>query len=102
MEIGKNAKDIFQSTVKKPALDLKPAPRIKGRPKAAEDYQKVTDCLFNRNVIYLDKVMLAIREKTGKLVKRAELVRALVEQAAETIDPARADFERMISRLFPK
>jgi len=102
MATGKKAKDIFQSTVKRPALDLEPAPRIKGRPKAAESYQKVTVCLFNRNVLYLDKVALAIREKTGKMVKRAELIRALVEQAAETIDPARADFERMISRLFPK
>jgi len=102
MATGKKARDIFQSTVSKPGLDLKPAPRIKGRPKAAEAYQKVTVCLYNRNVIYLDRVTLAIREKTGKLVKRAELVRALVEQAGETIDPARSDFEKTVRRLFPE
>jgi hypothetical protein len=102
MATGKKAKDIFQGTVKRPALDLEPAPRVKGRPKVGEAYQKVTVCLFNRNVLYLDKVALAIREKTGKMVKRAELIRALVEQAAETIDPARPDFERTIIRLFPK
>ena len=75
MATGKTSKDIFKRT-SKPDIALEVAPRIMGRPKAAEAYQKVTVCLFNRQTIWLDKVRLAIREKTGQNVHRAELVRA--------------------------
>ena len=81
MATGKKAKDIFTRTTKKPDIGLEVAPRIKGRPRTTEPYQKVTVCLFDRHVLALDKLALAIREKTGQRVCRAELVRALVDQA---------------------
>ena len=103
MATGKKPKDIFAPTTKDaktPAVGLEVAPRIKGRPRAAESYQKVTVCLYDRHVLYLDKVALAIREKTGKKhVKRAELIRALVDHAAAWIDPSKAGFDKAIRSL---
>jgi len=101
MATGKKAKDIFTKTTKKTDIGLDVAPRIKGRPKNAEPYQKVTVCLFDRHVLFLDKVALAIREKTGKHVKRAELVRAIVDHAAAWVHPDKpdADFDKAVRSL---
>ena len=99
MATGKTSKDIFKRT-SKPDIALEVAPRIMGRPKAAEAYQKVTVCLFNRQTIWLDKVRLAIREKTGQNVHRAELVRALVEHAAAWINLDKPeDFDKAVRSL---
>ena len=99
MATGKKAKDIFART-KPEDIGLKSKPRGHGR-QAAESYQKVTVCLFDRHVLFLDKVALAIREKTGQHVRRAELVRAIVDQAAAGIDPERKDFDKAVRSLLP-
>jgi len=102
MAIGKKATDIFQSTAPTKAPSApKTAPRVKGRPPAAETYEKVTICLFKKHVLFLDRVTLAIREKTGRGIRRAELVRALVDQAADTLEPEKADFEKTVLKMFP-
>lgn len=98
MATGKTSKDIFTQT-KKADIALEVTPRITGRPKAPETYQKVTVCLFNRQTIWLDKVCLAIREKTGQHVHRAELIRALVEHAAAWVNPSREDFDKSVRSL---
>ena len=77
------------------------APAGKGRP-AGPDYEKITVCLYPKHVLFLDKVVLAIREKTGKRVKRAELIRAVVDNMASWVDPTRANFEQVIKGLFPR
>jgi hypothetical protein len=100
MATGKRARDIFTQATKTPAGVLEVAPRpVMGRPRTAEPYQKVTICLYNRQILFLDRVALEIRTKTGKPIRRAELVRALVEQAAETLNPAAKDFPRTIRSL---
>lgn len=101
MATGKKAKDIFTRTVRTPEIGLEAAPRIKGRPPASEPYDKVTIILFKRQVIQLDKVALAIREKTGQHVRRTELVRALVEQAAASLNPDAEDFDKTVRALLP-
>jgi hypothetical protein len=100
---GKKAKDIFTRTTKPAGIGLEVAPRIKGRPANAEPYQKVTVYLYNRQTLWLDKLALAIREKTGQHVARAELVRALVDHAAAWIEPDRTDanFDKAVRSLFP-
>ena len=101
MAIGKKAKDIWQSTTKVPKVGLEVAPRErKGRP-AGPDYEKITVCLYPKHVIFLDKVALAVRERTGKPVKRAELIRALVDQASARLDPAGKDFDKAIRAVIP-
>jgi|OpeIllAssembly_1097287.scaffolds.fasta_scaffold3271811_1 hypothetical protein len=72
-----------------------------GRPKSAEPYEKVTVCLYDRHILLLDKTALAIREKTGRIVRRAELVRALVEKSAGALDPRAKNFDRTVRRLLP-
>jgi hypothetical protein len=102
MAIGKKATDIFQSTAPvKAKIAPETAPRVKGRPPATESYEKVTICLFKKHVLFLDRVSLAIREKTGRGIRRAELVRALVDQAADTLDPGKDDFVKTILKMFP-
>ena len=103
MATGKKAKDIFTRTANVPKVGLKTKPRVTGRPKNAEPYTKVTVCLYDRQTLWLDKVALAIREKTGQHVARAELVRALVDHAAAWIEPDRKDknFDKAVRSLFP-
>jgi len=101
MATGKKAKDIFTRTTKPADIGLEVAPRIKGRPRATEPYQKVTVCLFERHILFLDKVALAIREKTGRPVKRAELVRAIVDHASAWVRPDKPDFDKAVRSLLP-
>lgn len=101
MATGKKATDIFQKTTR-PDIGLDVAPRVKGRPRTAEPYQKVTVCLYDRQVLHLDRVALAIRERTGQYIRRAELVRALVERAAGDLDPDKPGFDAAVRDLLPE
>ena len=103
MATGKKAKDIFTATgtTKKTDIGLDVTPRVKGRPKNGEAYSKVTVCLFDRQTLWLDKLGLAIREKTGQHVARAELVRAIVDHAAAWVRPdgKAEDFDKAVRSL---
>ena len=102
MATGKKALDIFTPTTgKKADIGIEVKKRIEGRPRAAEPYQKVTVTLFERQIIALDKVALTIRERTGQAVSRAELIRALVDAAAGSLNPEGPDFDKTIRDLFP-
>jgi len=101
MATGKRARDIFTRTTSPADISLDVTPRQIGRPRTAEPYQKVTVCLFDRHVLTLDKVALAIRERTGKPVRRAELVRAMVDHVAARLDPSRPDFDQAVRSLWP-
>lgn len=79
-------------------LEVEPHGRI-GRYPSPEPYRRVTVILYERHVLWLDRLALTIRERTGKYVYRAELVRALVEQAARSLNPEAKDFERTVRRL---
>jgi len=113
MKIGKNARDIFASTTSTPipvsvepetAL-LEPADeganfssgevdypatetsRGRGRPIVHQEAAiRITTVLLNRHVVYLDSVSNAIRGNSGAVVKRSEILRALVE-ALEAVAP---------------
>lgn len=94
MTIGKRVKDIPKSVTAKP-------PHIKGRPQATEPYKKVTVCLFDRHTLFLDKLALEIQERTGQHIRRAELIRALVDHAAAWINPKQENFNTTIRSLLP-
>lgn len=105
MPIGKAAKDIFARTSesRRPQVALENAPRgERGRPPIEEPYEKSTIILYKRQVIALDKLALAITEATGRRVKKSELIRAMIEQAVDGLDPAtmaRPDVEKIVKRL---
>ena len=91
LKTGKSALDIFSptiiasapvvSSVAAPAAEPAPSPE----PRAAlEDWSKVTVVLLNRQVVFLDRLAATIREQTGATVKRAEILRALVDALAQS------------------
>jgi len=102
MATGKKALDIFTPTKgKRPDIGIEVPERIEGRPRAAEPYQKVTVTLYERQILHLDKAALVIRERTGQAVSRAELIRALVDAAAGSLNTEAPDFDKNIRELFP-
>ena len=52
----------------------------RGRPPVhRESWSKVSVVLFDRQIVHLDRVTTDIRGKTGKVVNRAEIIRALID-----------------------
>jgi hypothetical protein len=102
MATGKKARDLFTRTApRKVSIGLEVAPRVRGRPPAGEAYGKVTVCLLDRQVLTLDKIAIAIRERTGECVKRAELIRAIVDKATAKLQPDAPDFDEAVRDLLP-
>jgi hypothetical protein len=51
-----------------------------GRPPVhSETWSKVSVVLFDRQVHHLDRLSIDIRGKTGKVLNRAEIIRALID-----------------------
>jgi hypothetical protein len=83
-KIGKTAKDIFAATaaVSAPPEAARSSP---GRPALHEEaWSKVTVVLLNRHIVFLDRLATNIRERTGTAIKRAEIIRALIDVLAES------------------
>jgi hypothetical protein len=56
---------------------VKPGP---GRPPVhVETWSKVSVVLFDRQVLHLDRLATDIRGKSGKVLNRAEIIRALID-----------------------
>ena len=100
MKTGKTAQDIFAPT----APDM---PRAgPGRPPIHDEaWTKATVVLFNRQIVYLDRLALEIRQQTGAVVKRAEIIRALIDALAAsgldlTTAMSEADIkDRLVAKL---
>jgi len=101
MAIGKKPLDIFAPTTKRPIIGKDVPERIKGRPAAAEATTKATISLPERQILFLDKVALAIRERTGEYVSRSELIRAIIDHDAGSLNTEGPDFDKTIRDLFP-
>jgi hypothetical protein len=90
-KIGKAAQDIFAATTTAPVSpeDHRPNP---GRPPLHDEaWSKVTVVLLNRHIVFLDRLATDIRERTGTAIKRAELIRALIDVLADSdLDLSRA------------
>lgn len=84
-----------------PSLD---APRW-GRPPALLDHwSRVTMVLYDRQIIFLDRLITDIRASTGAIVKRTDIVRALIDGLIEsnldlTSVRDEADLKRLIGSL---
>jgi hypothetical protein len=54
------------------------APR--GRPPVhRETWSKVSVVLFDRQILHLDRLATEVRSKSGKILNRAEIIRALID-----------------------
>ena len=76
-----------------------------GRPPALMDHwSRVTMVLFDRQIIFLDRLITDIRASTGAIVKRTDIVRALIDSLIEskidlTSTKDGADLKRLLRGL---
>lgn len=85
---SKPAADIFAPTGRTGA-----GPRRPGRPPVHDEaWTKVTVVLFNRQIVFLDRLAANIRAQSGAAISRAQLLRALVDAVAD------ADIDLTVSR----
>jgi hypothetical protein len=63
------------------ARRVRPIPTAgRGRPPVhQETWSKVSVVLFDRQIVHLDRVAIDIRGKSGKVMNRAEIIRALID-----------------------
>lgn len=75
---GKSATDIFSTSARSGG-------KRPGRPPSHDEaWTKVTVVLFNRQIVFLDRLAANIRAKTGAAVSRAQLIRALIDAITES------------------
>ncbi len=76
---SKPAADIFAPTRRVTAGKRKP-----GRPPVHDEaWTKVTVVLFNRQIVFLDRLAANIRAQSGAAISRAQLIRALLDAVAD-------------------
>ena len=76
---AKASADIFAPTQRTVAAKRKP-----GRPPVHDEaWTKVTVVLFNRQIVFLDRVAANIRAQSGAAISRAQLIRALLDAVAD-------------------
>ena len=70
-----------------------PVKSNRGRPIVhTEPWAKITVVLLDRHVAYLDRLAIDIRLKHGRAISRAEIIRGLIEAAAQSgIDLSQAE-----------
>ena len=80
--IGKSGEEIFSG----PAGDLAPTqPKRRGRrPSHTEHWTKVTVVLFDRQIVFLDRLSADIRSASGVAISRAHVIRALIDALSES------------------
>ena len=71
--------DIFARTKRASTAARRP-----GRPPVHEEaWTKVTVVLFNRQIVFLDRLAANIRAQSGAAISRAQLLRSLVDAVAD-------------------
>lgn len=71
--------DTFARTKRAPS-----GTRRAGRPPVHEEaWTKVTVVLFNRQIVFLDRLAANIRAQSGAAISRAQLLRSLVDAVAD-------------------
>ena len=79
--IGKSGDEIFVDRAE--AGDAR-APKKRGRrPSHTEQWTKVTVVLFDRQIVFLDRLCADIRAGSGVAISRAHVIRALVDGLTE-------------------
>lgn len=59
-------------------------PRRRGRPPIhGEAWTKATVVLFNRQIVFLDRLAANIRAQSGAAISRAQLIRSLIDALAD-------------------
>jgi hypothetical protein len=78
--LGKTGNDIFV-----PRVDGGEPPKKRGRrPSHTEHWTKVTVVLFDRQIVFLDRLGADIRAASGVAISRAHVIRALIDALSES------------------
>jgi hypothetical protein len=77
---AKTGQDIFTPT----RIGSRVQGRRPGRPPIHEEaWTKVTVVLFNRQIVFLDRLAANIRAQSGAAISRAQLIRALLDAVTD-------------------
>jgi hypothetical protein len=79
--IGKSGEDIFLPRVESSDTNKKKRGR---RPTHTEHWTKVTVVLFDRQIVFLDRLAADIRAASGVAISRANVIRALIDSLSES------------------
>ena len=80
--LGKSGEDIFIPRVESSDADR---PKKRGRrPSHTEHWTKVTVVLFDRQIVFLDRLGADIRAASGVAISRAHVIRALIDALSES------------------
>ena len=80
--IGKSGEDIFIPKVESSDSER---PKKRGRrPSHTEHWTKVTVVLFDRQIVFLDRLGADIRAASGVAISRAHVIRALIDALSES------------------
>lgn len=80
-KVGKTSEDIFTPTKAGTRLGQGRRP---GRPPIHDEaWTKVTVVLFNRQIVFLDRLAANIRAQSGAAISRAQLIRALLDAVTD-------------------
>ena len=81
--LGKSGEDIFTPRVE--SADGPERPKKRGRrPSHTEHWTKVTVVLFDRQIVFLDRLGADIRAASGVAISRAHVIRALIDALSES------------------
>ena len=80
--LGKSGDEIFIPHVENSDADR---PKKRGRrPSHTEHWTKVTVVLFDRQIVFLDRLGADIRAASGVAISRAHVIRALIDALSES------------------
>src|SRR5438874_4735896 len=80
--LGKTGAEIFSAGA---AAGDAVAPKRRGRrPSHTEHWTKVTVVLFDRQIVFLDRLGADIRAASGVAISRAHVIRALIDALSES------------------
>jgi hypothetical protein len=81
---GKSITTKSDAEIFAPARHPTAAKRRPGRPPIHEEaWTKVTVVLFDRQIVFLDRLAANIRAQSGAAISRAQLIRALVDATSD-------------------
>ena len=81
--IGKSGEEIFLPRVEEGDGGERPKKRGR-RPSHTEHWTKVTVVLFDRQIVFLDRLGADIRAASGVAISRAHVIRALIDALSES------------------
>ena len=82
--LGKSGDEIF-TTPAESLADAAAPPKKRGRrPSHTEHWTKVTVVLFDRQIVFLDRLGADIRAASGVAISRAHVIRALIDALSES------------------